>query len=235
MVKCAPADRHIERVLLAFGDSVRMWHFEHSKQVDVKHLWLRNLSNLLTPDTRGTFELRLVSAASGAASDYIRIGELRVAIACARCGREFETKDGVMKHLRTDHWAELGGEPTLESLQVIFPEEQIPWKILKCVYSGLDGCEGHYEPNHYDGDDAVGRIYEHVTHHHPGREHAFLVVTDLDEIREQFLAGLPKLIECRLCPPHKGPAPTFHAGKSGEAQLMKHLIETHRDQLWTLK
>ena len=212
------------------------WRFARVPRKDHVTIWLRELGNAIPPRQPVDIDLELhVDSDESAAWGPVKIGTLTVQYECAYCGTRTERVEAMATHLHQNHWLELVREPPLSSLQRHFPNERIPRKILKCPHVGLDGCTGFLAPSYFDGDKTDEAYFEHLRTVHPGREHAVFVMLDLDEIRTQYLQGLPRLIECKKCPSAGGVPFATEITDEGAHMMMRHLIERHRPELWTMR
>ena len=221
--------------LTAVGGLGHSWRMERATKGRHGCVKLREIGNAVHPDRAMRMELQLQPLEENDRIASTAIAYVQVRHLCKMCHYSTSSGTSMAKHLRSAHWNELVTDETLPSLRRRYPARRFPRRIWKCPHEGLDSCDGFFAPCFYDGDMTDEKIFEHLRKVHPTREHAVLVVHDLDEVREEYLRGLPTLIECKLCPAHSGTPAAFKRNVDGESEMMEHLLENHREELWTLR
>jgi hypothetical protein len=167
----------------------------------------------------GTHELRLRIVQESAS-----VCQLRISLGCRFCDFIAGAIEEVLSHVRDRHLNELFPPLTYDEMRDFLPS--LPVKIYKCAY-----CPSYVPAD--DPENPTSAVIHHIENcPYAARNHgmvqiSFSVISDVDEIRQNVIANLPRIHRCRLCDE------VFREAVDG--QMWTHLFEEHKDTLFALR
>ncbi len=149
--------------------------------------------------------------------------ELIINLTCEKCGFVASNEEDLFRHIESFHLDEFFRSLTYQELCALYPS--LPPAIYRCKY-----CNFYIRSDDYRN--PTSTIIKHIEKDCQKVERKsgpvsimFETVSDVDEIRKNVIAGLEGIKKCRLCGrDFRGIGP----------DLMHHLIEEHRSELYRL-
>jgi hypothetical protein len=151
---------------------------------------LREFENVAHTLPLGIHALQL-EIQHGEKSYAAQVGELRIAARCKKCGFQTMNESEMLEHVQERHLDDYFQPLTYDELRVLDPN--LPEKIYKCPY---DSKYARHNPPLENG---TVSIFNHISRDHPGKPHAFRIVSDLAEIRQFVIDDLLDAVKCKLC------------------------------------
>ncbi|MBA7642486.1 hypothetical protein ES703_50181 [subsurface metagenome] len=150
--------------------------------------------------------------------------QIRISFRCKNCEFIISSEQEALSHIAV-HLSDLVPHLSYEELYKR-SSGSLPCKIYKCDY-----CPRYVSAD--DPDNPTSMICQHIEHYcqKAAREGEkvkirFSVVSDVKEIRENVIANLPHIYQCRMC------GKEFQ-GDNREVKL-NHLKENHKDELYEI-
>lgn len=142
---------------------------------------------------------------------------------CSFCEFSAFTEQEVLQHVRAHHLQELTLTLTWEEHRQRMPG--LPTLIYRCVY-----CPLYVRADNSAHPDAA--IIHHIENECRGvvrgpGQNRFLIVRNIEEIRENVIANLPHIHRCRFCP--------YEFERHGEIDGWEHLVQMHRTRLFDVR
>jgi len=143
---------------------------------------------------------------------------------CKYCEYNTIVSADFLTHVTRHHFKEFFRQLDYEEMKTHVPS--LPYKIYKCSY-----C-----PTYVESGDRLKNPTSTILNHleecpravrdaYGAVKHSFRIIEDVSEIRDLFIKNLPYLYKCRLCNyvTEKNPR---------DSELIKHLAEEHKDEIF---
>ena len=145
----------------------------------------RHIFKCWLPSSRGERETEL------------ELGSLELIARCSFCkDRLPSSRTGQIEHCLSKHFGEIFEELSYEEIVRRNPNLNFPRQIYCCSHCReYVRSQATADPSEY----ANNAIFRHLESEHPGKPHAFRVVSKSQEVRRQIIKDLPQVYRCTLC------------------------------------